>query len=277
MAGGDVHEAGPLVGFDKAGSQQRDVEVIALTAQRVRCRRSGKRRAGKSVNERICLDSGRLYDFLHQLGGDEQGLSRPCAAPFRRPVDPQHHILEAVAEGDRAVARQCPRRCRPNQRRGAGERRPHGMQDRETHPHGRGSVVVVFDFRFSQRGLLHDRPKDRLCTLVEPPIEQKLAELADDLRLGRIRHRRVGIFPIADDAEPLEVALLNLDPMGREFAALAAELVDRHAVLGLVFRAVLLLDDPFDRQAVAVPARHIGRVLAEHLLRPVDHVLQDLV
>ena len=65
--------------------------------------------------------------------------------------------------------------------------------------------------------------------------------------------------------------------MGRKFAAFPAELVDRHAVLGLVFRAVLLLDNPFDRQAVAVPARHIGRVLAEHLLRPVDDVLQDLV
>ena len=34
---------------------------------------------------------------------------------------------------------------------------------------------------------------------------------------------------------------------------------------------------PLDRQAVAVPARHIGRILAEHLLRAVDDVLQDLV
>ena len=136
---------------------------------------------------------------------------------------------------------------------------------------------MVFDLGLGERGLLDDRPQDRLRALVEPAIDQELADLADDLRLGRIGHRRIGIVPVADDAEPLEVALLHLDPMRREVAAFAAELVDRHAVLRLVLRAVFLLDDPFDRQAVAVPARHIGRVLAEHLLRAVDDVLQDLV
>jgi hypothetical protein len=40
---------------------------------------------------------------------------------------------------------------------------------------------------------------------------------------------------------------------------------------------VLLLDLPFDRQAVAVPARHVIGVEAEHLLALGHDVLQDLV
>ncbi len=157
------------------------------------------------------------------------------------------------------------------------QRRPDGAQDRETHPDSGRFVVVILDFRLGQGGLLDDRPQYRLRSFVQRAIEQKLADLANDLRLGRIGHRRVGIVPIADDTEPLEVALLHLDPMRREFAALAAELVDRHTVLRLLLGPVLLLDNPFDRQAVAVPARHIRRVLAEHLLGAVDHILEDLV
>jgi len=146
--------------------------------------RPGKRRAGKAVDNRIRLDSGICGQRLDQGLGNEQGLARPRTASFGRPVYPQHHVIEAWAERDRAVARQCPGRCRPDQRGSARERRPLGMHDRKTHPHGGGSVVVVFDFRLGERGLLDDRPQDRLCTLVEPPIDEKFAELADDLRFG---------------------------------------------------------------------------------------------
>ena len=51
----------------------------------------------------------------------------------------------------------------------------------------------------------------------------------------------------------------------------------RDCVLVLALGAILLLDLPFDRQAVAVPARHVVRVVAEHLVRADDDVLQDLV
>ncbi len=136
---------------------------------------------------------------------------------------------------------------------------------------------MILDLGLGQRGLLDHRPQDRLRPLVEPAIDQELADLAHDLRLGAVSHRRVRVVPVADYAEALKLLLLLLDPVGGEVAAFLAELRDRHAVLGLVLGAVFLLDDPFDRQAVAVPARHVGRVLAEHLLRTVDHILQDLV
>ena len=63
----------------------------------------------------------------------------------------------------------------------------------------------------------------------------------------------------------------------REGAALAAELDDRHRVLVLAPGAVVLLDLPFDRQPVAVPARHVVRVVPEHLLRAHYKVLENLV
>src|SRR3546814_8320448 len=74
--------------------------------------------------------------------------------------------------------------------------------------------------------------------------------------------------PVADHAEALEFRGLDLHPLRGEIAALAAELQHRHRVLVLAGGAVLLLDLPLDRQAVAVPARHIVGVLAEHLVRP---------
>src|ERR1043166_708591 len=75
-----------------------------------------------------------------------------------------------------------------------------------------------------------------------------------------------------------------------EGAALAPELDDRNRllivtapalVLGPAFAAalgaILLLDLPFDRQAVAVPARHVVGIEAEHLLRARHHVFEDFV
>src|SRR5262249_61326304 len=65
--------------------------------------------------------------------------------------------------------------------------------------------------------------------------------------------------------------------MRGEGAALAAEFDDRHRVLVLALGAVLLLDLPLDRQPMAVPARHVIRIVAEHLLASRHHVLEDLV
>ncbi len=88
--------------------------------------------------------------------------------------------------------------------------------------------------------------------------------------------------PVADHAEALELLALHLDPMLGELPALFAESHQSRRVgkvrLRLALGAVvLLLDLPFDRQAVAVPARHVIGIEAEHLLAPRHHVLEDLV
>lgn len=59
--------------------------------------------------------------------------------------------------------------------------------------------------------------------------------------------------------------------------ALGAELVDRHLVLVELLLAILLLDLPLDREAVAVPAGNVGRILAEQGLGADDHVLERVV
>src|SRR5690606_21699312 len=71
-----------------------------------------------------------------------------------------------------------------------------------------------------------------------------------------------------------EVPALDLDLRLRVLAALLPELdrIELHPDL-----AVLLLDRDLDRQAVAVPARHVGRVEAREVLRLDDDVLEDLV
>ncbi len=85
------------------------------------------------------------------------------------------------------------------------------------------------------------------------------------------------MFPVALDAEPLELGHLHADPVLREGAAFFPEFVDRDRVLVLALGAIFLLDLPFDRQAVTVPARHVIGIEAQHLLAARHHVLQDLV
>src|SRR3954471_8962716 len=65
--------------------------------------------------------------------------------------------------------------------------------------------------------------------------------------------------------------------MRGESAAVAADLVLGHFVLGLAFGAILLLDLPFDRQAVAIPTGHIGRIAPHHALGADDEIFQNVI
>ena len=138
-------------------------------------------------------------------------------------------------------------------------------------------MVVILDLRLGERGLLHRRPHHRLGAQIQRPVHHELHELLGDHRLGAEIHRQIRIVPVAGDAQPLELLALDVDPAFGEFAAFRAQLVDRHVVLGLALGPVLLLDLPFDRQTVTIPARHVAAVLAHHLLRADHHVLEDLV
>ena len=138
-------------------------------------------------------------------------------------------------------------------------------------------VIEILDLGLGERGLLDHRPEHRLGAEIEPAVHQEPAELADDLRLGLVGHGGVGVLPVAENAEALELLALHLDPVGGEIAALAAELDQRHSVLVAAVGAVFLLDRPFDGQPVAVPSRHVVRVAPEHLLGAVDDILEDLV
>ncbi len=220
----------------------------------------------------------RLFqDLAEQRRGDDDALARLGEAALARRRHFDQRVVEIGAVGDGAVARHGPGRRRPDHDRRPGQRRVGCLDDREADMDRRRGDVLILDLGLGERGLLDDRPQHRLGAAVEAAVQQKGADLARDLGFRRIGHGGVGIVPIAQHAEPLELLALDVDPVVGELAAFLAELDDRNGVLVLARLAVLFLDLPLDRQAVAVPARDVVRVLAHHLLGAVDHVLEDLV
>ena len=90
-------------------------------------------------------------------------------------------------------------------------------------------------------------------------------------------HRLIGIIPIANDAETFKFFALNIEPASGVFTAARAKFATRHIVFAAAFTAKFFFDFPFNWQAVAIPARHIMRVIAEHLMGAVDDVFKDFI
>ena len=194
-------------------------------------------------------------------------------------------IFDVFTVSDRLIDRDGPRRGCPNNPvqlvtavdKFLQFRRVRRFHDLERHVDlGRGDVFI-FDFRFGQRSLFDRGPHDGLGAAIELAALRELQQFADDGRLGIELHGEVGVVPIAHDAQPLELVALHAHPFVGIGAALGAELGGRHLVLVQLLLPIFLLDLPFDRQAVAVPAGHIGRVLAQKTLGTHDDVLQHLV
>ena len=142
------------------------------------------------------------------------------------------------------------------------------------HVDRRRLLVFVFDLGLGQRRAAVEAPVHRLHAAQQVTVLDHFRQRAHFVGFEAEIERAVRVFPVAEHAQALEVATLDVDLLVGEFAALGAELrgVEFHADL-----AVLLLDRQFDRQAVAVPARHVRRVEAGHRLRLDDDVLEDLV
>ena len=214
---------------------------------------------------------------LDQGLGDDEAL-RPAGA---RELG-EHVVVERV-QADRLVCGQRPR-CRGPDRDRCGRkvlgREPEAargvvrVRDLESHVHGRRVAILVFDLGFRQRGTAVEAPVHGLEAAHEVAAADDRGEGAQLLGLEARSHREVGIVPVAHDAEPLEVRALDLDLARGIFAAGLAE---RVGVELLADAAVLLLDLLFDREPMAVPAGHIGRVEAVERARLDDDVLQHLV
>ncbi|MNT62450.1 hypothetical protein D3C72_2001720 [compost metagenome] len=124
---------------------------------------------------------------------------------------------------------------------------------------------MILDFGFCKSCAFDNRPHDRLRPAIKLAGCSKLQQLTSNPRFRVEVHGRVWGFKIAADCEALELFRLDLDPASRKFTTFLAEFVDCNFVLVLALCAVLFLDLPLDRQAVAIPARHIIRVEAAHL------------
>ena len=221
------------------------------------------------------LHAGQAQERLEQRLGDDEGLA----------VELHRGVGLGGVHRDREVGRQGPRRGRPDHERDrpaadrAGDLRGHRL-DRELHVDRRRGLVLVLHLGLGERGLAVHAPVHRLEALVHEVAAHEPPELARDHRLVGGRHRPVGIAPVAEHAEAPELLALDVDELGRVLAAAAALL---HGIHGLphvharLVEAELLVDLVLDRQPVAIPARHVDRVVAQHGARLHDEILQDLV
>ncbi len=220
-------------------------------------------------------DAGIAQELRQQFDRHQHALAGARQRAFRDRIDMHERVFDVGAVGQRAVARHRPRRRGPDHHAGSFEdaRRQH----REPHPDRRRGVVGVFDFRFRQRGFFHHAPQHRAQAAIQRAVQHEFADFDGDRGLRGEIHRRIPVRPVAVDAEAAEFARLHRHEMRGMGAAFGAEIDQRDVVLVAPGFAVLLLDLPFDRQAVAIPAGDVMRVVARHLAASVDHILEDLV
>ena len=275
VAGADVNQPGALIHGDEIGRHHGHLEIVALAAKRMGTDRVPETLGGAEPAARF--DTSGRFDLLQELIGENQSFADQGRTAFLDRRDFVYAVIVLRTEGDGAAAGNGPRRRRPDDDRRPVEGRAAGFFDRKADVKRGRFMLQIFDLGLRQRGLLDHRPEHRFVASKQSAVHQELADFGHDPGFRLVGHRGVGIVPIADHTEALELVALNIDPMIGELAAFAAELDDRHLVLVLALGAILLLDLPFDRQTVAIPAGHVVGVLAHHLLRAVDHVLQDLV
>ncbi len=179
-------------------------------------------------------------------------------------------------EGDGAIGRQRPRRRGPDHHARAVRRRRADL-DREADPYGGRNIVVVFHLGLGERGSLHRTPHHWFRPQVDLIGLGEAVKLRDDGGFRREIHGGVSVIPVAKHAQTAELPCLFGDPASGVFTAAGAELGFRDRLLGPPGGAEFLLDLPFDRQAVAVPARNVVDVVAHREPRADHEVLQQLV
>ncbi len=265
VSGRGVHRPGALFQRHVVG---QDAHRIALE-KRMAEHRAFDPRALKRRDRLVVAPAQFFRRHLHQVRRHQVHRARHV----------HRRVLVARIVGDRHVRRDGPRRGGPDQPVdvAAGERRidrRRVRRQREPHPDRRAGVVGVLHFRFGQRRAVLDAPVHRLEALVHVAAIQEIHERAGDHGLILRAHREIRIFPAAQHAQALEILPLDVDILLRVLAAGAADLHRRHLRL---LRPELVIDLDLDGQAVAIPARNVGRIEARHGLRFDDKILEDFI
>ena len=140
--------------------------------------------------------------------------------------------------------------------------------------HGGAGVVLIFDLRLSQRGLVLGAPVYGLQALVDMAVFIHLTEDADLVRLEALVHGLVGVLPVGDNAHALEALHLAADVLLGVGLAGGAEIRYAHR---LVVELLLLDDGGLDGHTVVVPAGDVGGVVAAHCVGAGNKVLEGLI
>ena len=115
---------------------------------------------------------------------------------------------------------------------------------------------------------------DWFASLVETISFGKARKLTSGCRFVIGGHGQVGMLPVTENAETAEFITLDVDPFFGVGAALFANLGLGHLPLLL---AQLLIDFQLDRQAMAIPAGDVRRIITLHALAFDDDVFEDFV
>ena len=139
----------------------------------------------------------------------------------------------------------------------------------------RGAVyILVFDLSLGKCGLTLSAPIYGLESLVDIPVLVHLAKHLDLSCLEGGSHGEIGMLPVAEHAQALELCHLNVHEVLSELMATATELGHRQL---LSVHLGLLDNSRLDGHTVVVPAGHIGGIVAAHCLGLDDKVLEYLV
>ena len=273
VIGRGVHRAGAVLGADVLAEDHRHHTRVERVVQS----QATQRRTGGMAQHPRRFHAVARQCLVDQRGGDHQ---QHALAVARRAFD--QRIVQFRAQRHRLAFRQRPRRGGPDRHGDDGVARVHAELRRQRlgvhrvvgHVHRRRDLVAVFDLRLGQRRTAVEAPVHRLGAAHHVAVGDDARQGAQHVGLVGEIHRAVRIFPVAQHAQALEAGALGVDLFGGVFAALLAE---RARVELLARLAVLLLHRDLDRQAMAIPARHVGRAMAGQQLGAHHHVLEDLV
>ena len=225
---------------------------------------------------------GRPQDIAVQLHATEGGFAQ--AVGQNQPaavIEFDQHIIQFRVERDCLIGRQGPRCGGPdNDRYGHCVTQAEGTMYGSRVNDGKGDVdligflILVFHLGLSERRTTVDAPVHRLFAAMQMAALDDPREGAHDVGLGGEIHGFVRVVPITQHAQTDEVGFLPLDLGVGIGAAGGAEGFGIQLHAGF---AVLALDHQFDRQPMAIPTWHIGRIEASQLLGFDDDVLQHLV
>uniref|UniRef100_A0A0N5A5U6 NAD-specific glutamate dehydrogenase n=1 Tax=Parastrongyloides trichosuri TaxID=131310 RepID=A0A0N5A5U6_PARTI len=261
---GRVDHAGAGAQLDVLGQVDRRQAIVQRVTEvdqlQCRARRGGDHR----TFQRVALEAG-----FDQLFGQHQQLV----------ADVHQGIAELGVHVQRLVGGDGPRGGGPDHDGGGlGQRRqaeglgqPRFVGHVEGHVDGLGLLVGVFDLGFGQGRTAIEAPVHGLEALEHETVLDHFGQGADFAGFVGEVHGLVGVVPVTQHAQADEFLLLPFDLLGRVGTAQLAGLV-RGEVL-----AVGHFDLVLDRQAMAVPTRHVRRIVAGQGLGPRDHVLENLV
>ncbi len=206
--------------------------------------------------------------FNQRLGQHQQAFGR---------VD--QRVAQLGMHVERLVGRDGPRGGGPDhgegflaQRRQAeGRSEPFGLGAQEGHVQRLRLLVGVLDLELGQRRAAVEAPVHGLETPVHVAAVHDLLERPDLVGLVAEVHRQVGVGPVAQHAQALEIGALAVDLLGGVGAGLGLHVIAAEVAPEGFFDLVL------DGQAVTVPTGDVAGVEAGQLARLDDHVLEHLV